>query len=43
MAPDEPPANLFTGLLAAGYDLSRDTVRSLARIAWSMVPLRRTA
>lgn len=43
LAPDEPPANLFTGLLAAGYDRSRDMVRSVARIAWSMIPSRRTA
>jgi iron-sulfur cluster repair protein YtfE (RIC family) len=42
-APDEPPANLFTGLMAAGYDRTRDLVMSVARLAWSMVPSRSSA
>jgi len=43
MAPNVPPMNFFTGILAGGYDRARDLASSMLHLALAMVPLRSRA
>lgn len=43
LAPDMPPANFFTGMMAGGYDRARDLVTSMLHIVTAMIPRRARA
>lgn len=43
LAPDVPPVNFFTGIMAGGYDRARDLVANLFQVAWAMIPMRSRA
>ena len=40
MAPDVPPMNFFTGIVAGAYDRARDLASSMFHLATAMIPTR---